>query len=131
MHSNILQRGGLIFGITFVSGVFHTCFLYFRKEKWNKTKKTMLLQQNSDLLLDSKQNTWCLSCSNKMKSKQLGIWMSTLTKVRSLQKLWLCFVEKTDNYNFADGNTIYSCAKSVKRCYRPSLIWPEGGIKMV
>ena len=46
-----------IYGTTFVTGVFHTCYLYLKKEEWNKTEKTMLLLQNAILLLDSEQNT--------------------------------------------------------------------------
>ena len=45
-----------IYGTTFVSGVFHTCYLYLKKGELNKTKKTMLLQQNAILPLDSKRN---------------------------------------------------------------------------
>ena len=30
---------GLIYGIIFVSGVIHICYLYLKKEEWNKTKK--------------------------------------------------------------------------------------------
>ena len=47
---------GFIYGTTFVSGVFHTCYLYLKKGELNKTKKTMLLQQNAILPLDSKRN---------------------------------------------------------------------------
>ena len=39
---------------------FSHLLLYPKKEKWNKTK-TMLLLQNAILLPDSKHNTWCLS----------------------------------------------------------------------
>ena len=31
--------GGLIYGTTFVSGVFHICYLYLKNEEWDKTSK--------------------------------------------------------------------------------------------
>ena len=34
-----LHTGGLIYRTTFVSGVFHTYYLYLKKEECNKTKK--------------------------------------------------------------------------------------------
>ena len=34
---------GLIYGSTFASGVFHTCYLYPKKEEWNKTKSNALV----------------------------------------------------------------------------------------
>ena len=36
---SLTRREGCINGIIFVSGVYHTCYLYLKKEEWNKTKK--------------------------------------------------------------------------------------------
>ena len=41
-HKHFLMRlylGGLIYGTTFVSGVFRICYFFLKKEQWNKTKK--------------------------------------------------------------------------------------------
>ena len=56
-----LGGGKLIYGTTFVSGVFHTCYLVSQERGMELDKKTMLLQQNAILLHDSNQNTRCLS----------------------------------------------------------------------
>ena len=48
---------GEAYGTTFVAEFFHACYLYLKKEEWNKTKKNILLQQIAILLLDSKQRT--------------------------------------------------------------------------
>ena len=34
--------GGLMYGPTFMSRVFHTCYLHLKKEEWNKTKNNAL-----------------------------------------------------------------------------------------
>ena len=39
LYTRGLYSWGLIYGTTFVSGVFHTCYLYLKKEESNKTKK--------------------------------------------------------------------------------------------
>ena len=62
----VFIRGLLIYGTTFVSGVFHTCSLYFKKDEWNKTKEIMLplmkirdVYHNSGPLASLKlKNTW-------------------------------------------------------------------------
>ena len=64
-----------------------------QKKNKKKNKKTMLSQQNAILLLDSKQNTWCLS--------QFG----TISFIKALKHL-------RSSYNF--GRFIYNSTPSIK-----------------
>ena len=76
-----------------MSGVFHTCYLYLKKEEWKKGKKTKLLQQNAILLLDSKQNTWFFRNSRPLASLRLkNTWGGALISVDLLKVTLLCIL---------------------------------------
>ena len=82
-----------------MSGVFHTCYLYLKKEEWKKGKKTKLLQQNAILLLDSKQNTWFFRNSRPLASLRLkNTWGGALISV-DLYKITLFYILFLSFYN--------------------------------